>query len=160
MDSFDLRKFLIENKLTTNSKLIPEQVDEVNWKGLAAGAAMTLAGITGASGQIKPEYKAKIDSIQKVQTLTPQQKRAEIQKIVQLNRDEISGKKREDFLRTMAAAGFTDEEQYKKYLAKNAKKADVGLDGLETDKACKRGEKKGSCSTGQTMGGGSLKDTK
>jgi hypothetical protein len=159
MENFDLRNFLIENKLTTNSKLLSEQeVDEVNWKGLAAGAAMTLAGITGASGQIKPEYKAKIDSIQKVQTLTPQQKRAEIQKIVQLNRDEISGKKREDFLRTMAAAGFTDEEQYKKYLAKNAKKKDVGLDGLETDKACKRGEKKGSCSTGQTMGGDSLKD--
>lgn len=154
MENFDLRKFLIENKLTTSSK----QLDEINWKGLAAGAAMTLAGATGASAQIKPEYKAKIDSIQKVQTLTPQQKRAEIQKIVQLNRDEISGKKREDFLRTMAAAGFTDEEEYKKYLAKLAKKKDVGLDGLETDKASKRGDKKGSCSTGQTMGGDSLKD--
>lgn len=158
MENFDLKNFLIENKLTTNSKLLSEQVDEVNWKGLAAGAAMTLAGITGASGQIKPEYKAKIDSIQKVQTLTPQQKRAEIQKIVQLNRDEITGKKRQDFLRTMAAAGFTDEEQYKKYLAKNAKKKDVGLDGLEIGKACKRGETKGSCSTGDTMGGDSLRD--
>ena len=158
MENFDLRNFLIENKLTTNSKLMSEQVDEVNWKGLAAGAAMTLAGITGASGQIKPEYKAKIDSIQKVQTLSPQQKRVEIQKIVQLNRDEISGKKREDFLRTMAAAGFTDEKEYVKYLAKNAKKANVGLDGLQTDKACKRGETKGSCSTGATMGGDSLKD--
>jgi hypothetical protein len=58
----------------------------------------------------------------------------------------------------MAAAGFTDEEKYKKYLAKNAKKKDVELDGLETDKCNKRGEKKGSCSTGQTMGGDSLKD--
>ena len=127
MDNFDLRKFLIENKLTQSSR----QLEEVNWKGLAAGAAMALAGATGASAQIKPEYKAKIDSIQKVTTLTPQQKRAEIQKIVNLNRDEIKGKHREDFLRNMAAAGFTDEEEYKKYLAQNAKKADVGLDGLQ-----------------------------
>jgi hypothetical protein len=131
MDNFDLRNFLTENKLTTNSKLLSEQVDEVNWKGLAAGAAMTLAGITGASAQIKPEYKAKIDSIQKVQTLTPQQKRAEIQKIVQLNRDEIKGKHREDFLKSMAAHGFTDEEEYKKYLAQNAKKDDAPLAGLQ-----------------------------
>lgn len=156
MDNFDLRNFLTENKLTTNSKLLAEDVDEgLLGKGLLAGLLMA-AGLSW--GQIKPEYKAKIDSIQKVQTLSPQQKRAEIQKIVQLNRDEISGKKREDFLRTMAAAGFTDEEQYKKYLAKNAKKADVGLDGLEIGKCNKRGEKKGSCSTGQTMGGDSLKD--
>ncbi len=156
MENFDLKNFLIENKLTTNSKLLAEDIDEgLLGKGLLAGLLMA-AGLSW--GQIKPEYKAKIDSIQKVQTLTPQQKRAEIQKIVQLNRDEISGKKREDFLRTMAAAGFTDEEQYKKYLAKNAKKKDVGLDGLEVDKACKRGDKKGSCSTGQTMGGDSLKD--
>jgi hypothetical protein len=157
MDSFDLRNFLIENKLTSNSKSLSEQEVEEGLlgKGLLAGLLMT-AGLSW--GQIKPEYKAKIDSIQKVQTLSPQQKRAEIQKIVQLNRDEISGKKREDFLRTMAAAGFTDEEKYKKYLAKNAKKKDVELDGLETDKCNKRGEKKGSCSTGQTMGGDSLKD--
>ena len=156
MDNFDLRNFLIENKLTTNSKVLTEGVDEgLLGKGLLAGLLMT-AGLTW--GQIKPEYKAKIDSIQKVQTLTPQQKRAEIQKIVQLNRDEISGKKREDFLRTMAAAGFTDEEEYKKYLAKNAKKKDIGLTGLEVGKVCKRGEKKGSCSTGQTMGGDSLRD--
>ena len=124
-------------------------------KGFLAGLLMT-AGLSW--GQIKPEYKAKIDSIQKIQTLTPQEKRAEIQKIVQLNRDEISGKKREDFLRTMAAAGFTDEEEYKRYLKKLARKPEVGLDGLQTDKACKRSDKKGSCSTGQTMGGDSLKD--
>jgi len=154
MDNFDIKKYLIENKLTTNS----QQLDEINWKGLAAGTAMTLAGITGASGQIKPEYKAKIDSIQKIQTLTPQQKRSEIQKIVQLNRDEISGKKREDFLRTMAAAGCTDEKEYGKYLAKNAKKADVGQDGLEIGKCNKRSKKTGSCTTGNTGGGQSLKD--
>lgn len=156
MDNFDLRNFLIENKLTSNSRIVTEDIDEgLLGKGLLAGLLMA-AGLSW--GQIKPEYKAKIDSIQKIETLSPQQKRAEIQKIVQLNRDEISGKKREDFLKTMAAAGFTDEEQYKKYLAKLAKKPDAQLPGLEIGKACKRGEKKGSCSTGQTMGGDSLKD--
>jgi hypothetical protein len=157
MNNFDLRNFLIENKLTSNSRIVTEDLDEgLLGKGLLAGLLMA-AGLSW--GQIKPEYKAKIDSIQKIETLSPQQKRAEIQKIVQLNRDEISGKKREDFLKTMAAAGFTDEEQYKKYLAKLAKKPDAQLPGLEVGKACKRGEKKGSCSTGQTMGGDSLKDT-
>ena len=96
-------------------------------KGFLAGLLMT-AGLSW--GQIKPEYKAKIDSIQKT-NLNPQEKRAEIQKIVQLNRDEISGKHRADFLKSMAAAGFTDEEEYKKYLAKLAKKPDAGLDGLQ-----------------------------
>jgi hypothetical protein len=107
-------------------------------------------------GQIKPEYKAKIDSIQKVETLSLQQKRAEIQKIVQINRDEISGKKRQDFLRTMAAAGYTDEEEYRRYLAKNAKKKNVGQDGLID--CSKRTEKKGSCTTKDTGGGQSTKD--
>lgn len=156
MDNFDLRNFLIENKLTTNSRLLSEDIDEgLLGKGLLAGLLMA-AGLSW--GQIKPEYKAKIDSIQKIETLSPQQKRAEIQKIVQLNRDEISGKKREDFLRTMAAAGFTDEEQYKKYLAKLEKQPDAQLPGLEVGKACKRGEKKGSCADGQTRGGDSLRD--
>jgi len=56
MDNFDLRKFLIENKLTTNSK----QIDE-GWKDWVAGGAMALAGLTGAQAQMKPEYKAQID---------------------------------------------------------------------------------------------------
>lgn len=99
MDNFDLRKFLIENKLTTNS----QQIDE-GWKDLVAGGAMTLAALTGAQAQMKPEYKAQIDSIQKVQTMTPQEKRAEIQKIVQLNRNDIKGKKGE--VRQRAINGF------------------------------------------------------
>jgi len=89
-------------------------------KGFLAGLLMS-AGLSW--GQIKSEYKAKIDSIQKT-TMSPQDKRAEIQKIVQLNRDEISGKHRADFLKSMAAAGFTDEEQYKNYLKKLAKQKD------------------------------------
>lgn len=140
-------------QLLRESLLKEENLEEGYFKSFLAGLLMT-AGLSW--GQIKPEYKAKIDSIQKVQTLSPQQKRAEIQKIVQLNRDEISGKKREDFLRTMAAAGYTDEEEYRRYLAKNAKKKDAPVDGLID--CSKRTKKTGSCTTGQTGGGQSTKD--
>jgi hypothetical protein len=112
-------------------------------KGFLAGLLMA-AGLSW--GQIKPEYKAKIDSIQKT-NLNPQEKRAEIQKLVQLNRDEISGKKHEDFIKTMHAAGFTDEEEYKKYLAKLGKQKDVGLSGMEGP-----GSKKGgSCGAADSL---------
>lgn len=80
MDNFDLRNFLIENKLTSNSKILSQQVDEVNWKGLAAGAAMAL-GTLGAHGQeVKPQrdYQKSIDSLKTVTDLTPaEQKRQE-----------------------------------------------------------------------------------
>jgi len=128
MDNFDLRKFLVENKLTTSSRQLDELDIRKGIRNVAAGVAML--GAVAAHGQLKPQYKAKIDSIQKT-ALSPQEKRAEIQKIVQLNRDEISGKHKADFLKSMAASGFTDEEEYKKYLAKNAKKADAGLDGMQ-----------------------------
>jgi hypothetical protein len=55
MDNFDLRKFLIENQLTENSK----QLDEVNirkgLRNLAAGAAM-MAGVA-AHGQETPKQE-------------------------------------------------------------------------------------------------------
>ena len=149
----EVRDDVIQSWRTGISKLDEGLVN----KGLLAGLLMT-AGLT--YGQLKPEYKAKIDSIQKVQTLSPQEKRAEIQKIVQLNRDEISGKHKADFKKSMTASGFTDEEEYKKYLSKNSKKPNVGLDGLNIGAANKRGATKGSCSTGQSNRGESLKDTK
>lgn len=130
-----------------------ENLEESYFKSMLAGLLM-MAGLSW--GQIKPEYKAKIDSIQKIETLSKQEKRAEIEKIVQKNRDEISGKKRQDFLRTMAAANFTDEKKYLEYLAKNAKKKDVGQDGLID--CSKRTKETGSCTTGNTGGGQSTDD--
>tara|TARA_R110000782_G_scaffold54693_3_gene115758 strand:+ start:911 stop:1357 length:447 start_codon:yes stop_codon:yes gene_type:complete len=119
-----LIKELLRESLLANNSL----EEGLLGKGMLAGLLMTM-GITW--GQIKPEYKAKIDSIQKVQTLNPQEKRAEIVKIVQMNRDEIIAKKYADFLKNMAASGFTDEEEYKKYLIKNSKKSDAGLDNVQ-----------------------------
>lgn len=119
----DLIKGLLRESLQEKEEL----EEGLLGKSFLAGLLMSV-GLSW--GQIKPEYKAKIDSIQKLD-MTPQLKRAEIQKIVQLNRDEISGKKREDFLKSMAASGFTDEEEYKRYLSKLAKQKNVGLDGME-----------------------------
>lgn len=167
MDNFDLRNFLIENKLTTNSKLLSEQVDEVNWKGLAAGAAMAL-GTLGAQGQEAPKTTTNTNPVT-WQQMTQAQKAAKKAQLVkqggferfQQYKDSISNdatnRRDADFAKSAAIKGMS-VDQYRKYLAQNAKKADAGLDGLETAKANKRGETKGSCSTGATMGGDSLKD--
>jgi len=71
MDNFDLRKYLIENKLTRNSK----QLEEVNWKGLAAGAAMTL-GTLGAQGQTTEPTTQTPTTQQKSMFGTPEQRAA------------------------------------------------------------------------------------
>jgi hypothetical protein len=168
MENFDLRSFLIENKLTTNSKLLSEEeVDEVNWKGLAAGAAMAL-GTLGAQGQEAPKTTQASNPIT-WQQMTQAQKAAKKAELIKQGgferfkqyKDSIStdatNRREADFAKAAANRGMTTAE-YSKYLVKNAKKPDAQPDGLEVGKACKRGEKKGSCSTGATMGGDSLRD--
>jgi hypothetical protein len=90
---------------------------------------------------------------------TPQQKRAALDSITQIKRDDIKKKKDSIINRNLAATGLTRDEYRAKQVA-NAKKSDAPLDGLETSKANKRGKTKGSCTTGQTNKGDSLKDTK
>ena len=76
-------------QLLREELLKEEQLEEGYFKSFLAGLLM----MTGLSwGQIKPEYKAKIDSIQKIETLSPQEKRAEIKKIVLANQEEIKQK--------------------------------------------------------------------
>ena len=114
-----------------------QHLEEGYFKSMLIGLLLT-AGLSW--GQIKPEYKAKIDSIQKL-SLSPQEKRAEVMKIVQMNRDEISGKHRADFLKSMAAAGYTDEKEFREYQARLAKQPDAGLDlqdpNFKTKSGCK-----------------------
>jgi hypothetical protein len=77
MENFDLRKFLIENKLTSNSK----QLDEIDvrklGRNLAAGAAMTL-GTLGAQGQTAApaQTTAPTQTTQKSMFGTPEQRAA------------------------------------------------------------------------------------
>lgn len=98
-------KPLIKQLLRESLLQKEEQLEEGYFKSFLAGLLM----MTGLSwGQIKPEYKAKIDSIQKIETLSPQEKRAQIEVIVKLNRNEIKGKKDEEFIRGAIIKGFSE----------------------------------------------------
>lgn len=85
--------------------------------------------------------------------------RAELEKAAKIRREEIIRKKDSIINRNLNATGLTREE-YRAKQVSDAKKPDCKVDGLQVGSANKRGEKKGSCSTGATMGGESLKDTK
>ena len=99
------------------------------------------------------------DTVKKAQegaTMSPyMQKRAAQQLIKEKNiraRDSILN-------RNANAKGMTRAEvQAQQERDKN--KPDVQQEGLQIGKACKRGDTKGSCSTGQSNKGESLKDTK
>jgi hypothetical protein len=86
--------------------------------------------------------------------VTPEQRAA--QKKV---REENTRKRDSVLQRNANVAGITREE-LRKEQAKNNKRPDVQVDGLRIKDACKRGESKGSCSTGQTNRGESLRDNK
>lgn len=139
MENFDLRNFLIENKLTANSKLLSVQkLEEVNWKGLAAGAAMAI-GTLGAQGQEAPNTTP-----QKTwQQMTQGEKGAKKAELIKQGgferfkqyKDSIStdatSRLDANFAKGAAKKGMT-VDQYREYLAKNAKKCDVGLDGMQS----------------------------
>ena len=166
MDNFDLRKFLIENKLTRNS----QQLDE-NLKS-AVAAVMLLIGSLGAQAQMKPEYQKAIAQIQQDYPGRENAgiRRTKIDSIAQQNRNDIKGV--HDKERQRAINGFLQfqrkdlidadpKEILKAYLAweKERNKGEAQPCGdLNISGANKRDKKKGSCSTGQSMGGDSLKD--
>ena len=91
--------------------------------------------------------------------LSPQQKRAQMDSIASVKRAEIVRKKDSILNRQAAAKGMTREQQRAQQVA-DKKKPDATLEGLQTTKANKRCDTKGSCTTGATMGGDSLKDVK
>lgn len=168
MDNFDLRNFLIENKLTTNSKLLSEDIDEgLLGKGLLAGLLMSL----GVYGQNQPktvaDYQKSIDSVKLIKPTTPEQirnKREALELLVQAKNDLRLAPERER-QRKQIEAWIADnpgktEKDYWKMVEKRQSGPDAQLPGLEVGKACKRGDTTGSCSTGQSNRGESLRDTK
>jgi hypothetical protein len=141
MDNFDLRKFLIENKLTNNSKLVSEQVDEVNWKGLAAGAAMAL-GTLGAQGQEAPKTQDTIKPAMSQRDLNIQKRQEALKKkeahLAQL-RAEVEARAKK--------MGFDNVEDYYAWQRERSKGADAGLSGME-GQGNKRG---GSCGAATSL---------
>lgn len=65
----------------------------------------------------------------------------------------------EMFAKNAQTRGLT-VEQLRAQNKKDSRKPDSQLPGLEIDKACKRGKTTGSCSTGESNRGESLRDTK
>lgn len=101
-------------------------------------------------------------TIKKAQTgakLSPQQKRAQMDSITAVKRAEIVRKKDSILNRNAAARGMT-REQIRAQQEADKNKPNAALPGLDVDKANKRGKSKGSCATGQTNKGESLKDSK
>jgi len=72
---------------------------------------------------------------------------------------DATNRRNADFAKGAATRGMTTAE-YSKYLEKNKNKPDAQPEGLEIGKACKRGATKGSCSTGVSNRGESLRDNK
>ena len=129
---------------------VSNKIQKYAQKGLLT---MSLIVALLASGNLSAQEQ------QQVIKLTPQEKRVEVERLAQIKRDRIIHMKDSIIARNAAAKGMSVED-FKVWSIKNNKKSDVGLSGLETDKANKRGEDKGSCSTGQVSKGQSLKDTK
>ena len=90
-------------------------------------------------------------------TLTPQQKRAQMDSIANIKRQEIVRKKDSILNRNAIARGMT-REQVRAQQEKDKKKPDAVKEDL-TD-CSKRTDKTGSCTTGNTGGGQSTKDNK
>jgi hypothetical protein len=107
----DIMKSFIQQKLR-ESLLEEEQLNEVNWKGLAAGAAMTL-GTLGAQGQTTPpttQAPTTQTTQQKPMFGTPEQRAAAKAK------RESQRKKNEDlFIMGAMRAGFYDEVSDEEY---------------------------------------------
>ena len=162
MENFDIKKYLIENQLTSNSKQLEENVI----KNLIAAALMSLGVAGGVKGQEAPKTVQDTNPItwqEMTQAQRAAVKKALVDKggyqLFQTYKDSVStdadNRLNADFTKRAANRGMTPTE-YSKYLAKNAKKKDAGLDGMID--CSKRTDKTGSCTTGNTGGGQSTKD--
>ena len=161
MENFDIKKYLIENQLTTNSQQLEENVI----KNLVAAALMSLGVVGGVKGQEAPKNTNPITWQQMTQAQKAAVKKALVDKggyqLFQTYKDSVStdATNRRDaaFAKGAAIRGMTTAE-YSKYLEKNKNKPDAQPDGLEVGKCNKRGDTKGSCISGQTYKGDSLRD--
>lgn len=101
-----------------------------------------------------PEPRFVQDTI-KPKVMTYAEKRAAQEIIKEKNRQA-----RENILNRNAAARGMTREEVRAQQEKDKNKPNAQLEGLEIGKACKRGATKGSCSTGVSNKGESLRDTK
>jgi hypothetical protein len=164
MDNFDLRSFLTENKLTINSKQLEEGVIQ----NIVAATLMSLGIAGGVKGQEAPKTVQNTNPITWQQMTQPQKaavKTALVAKgglqLFLKYKDSIStdatNRREGEINRAASEMGMT-RAKYEKWYEKQKRKPNQPCGDLNISGANKRGEKKGSCSTGQSMGGDSLKD--
>ncbi len=61
-NTFDLKKFLVENKLTTNSRILSEQEQlEEGWKDWVLGGLLTLSTLGGGAKLYQMDKQAQAD---------------------------------------------------------------------------------------------------
>lgn len=61
-NTFDLKKFLVENKLTTNSRILSEQEQlEEGWKDWVLGGLLTLSTLAGGTKLYQMDKQAEAD---------------------------------------------------------------------------------------------------
>jgi len=101
-----------------------------------------------------PEPRFVQDTI-KPKVMTYAEKRAAQEIVKERNR-----KLRDSILNRNAAARGMTRAEVQAQQKKDKNKPDAPLEGLEIGKACKRGSTKGSCSTGQSNKGESLRDNR
>jgi hypothetical protein len=97
--------------------------------------------------------------------MTPQQKRAKLDSIASSRRANIVRKKDSIVNRSFNATNFNRDnpmtkEEYSKAASQAAKTKTIEVDGKNIGSSYKRGKTKGSCSTGSSNRGESLKDNK
>ena len=134
------------------STLDPKEIEENKLKNLVGAAALTAASLLGSPKAQAQEVPQKPETTISAPQTTAE-KRAEIKK---RNQERIQ-KHFEDQAKKF---GFNSVEDYKAWQVERNKGEDQPAGDLNISGANKRGETKGSCSTGEKNRGESLKDTK
>lgn len=135
MNDFDLKKFLVENKLTTNS----QEIEENRLRNLVGAAAMAAASLGSPNAQAQDAPNGTPQKTwQQMSAGEKGAKKAELVKKGGFERfrqykDSISNdattRLDADFEKNAAKRGMT-ADQYREFLSQNAKQPDAGLDGM------------------------------
>jgi len=129
MDNFDIKKYLIENKLTTNS----QQLDEIDWKGLTAGVILSLTGLTGAQAQTsQPTSTQTTQTVSKPMFGTPEQRAAAAEKRKQ-NRITIFNNFIKGAYNTRECVEEIDDEEYAKGCSNTDNDGSPYINGTSTE---------------------------
>lgn len=158
MNNFDLKKFLVENKLTANS----QQLEENRLRNLIGAAALTAASLGSPSAQAQ---QTPTEPQQKTwQQMSQGEKGAKKQELIKKGgieafnayKDSVGTDIRgraEAVLNKAAADAGMSPEKYRRYLLKISRGEDAGLEGLMTGGSSSKAGRGGSAPKAPCKGG-------